>query len=923
MKKTVFLLVALAYGLSLYAQGGSGDPEQYGSQYNKLYKSYAKDPENVASMLALAEFYADTLNPMCNFASAMNYICAAEEQYIKIVEDRDKYKEVSRLIKSKITVVLVRQTRQRITLMARDYLNEASDLTNQALDNYTQAFKNDQATIRIIERRRLELRYQQAKYANTLSSYKQFISLYPSTYESEEAAQQMGILATQRISEARSETEVDSLLDGFLDIAQVQNAATRRKSAIAFASLSKNPTPQAYRNFIARYPGSNEYSQVLDMMDNVLKEEFNQLETPRQYADFALQNPDNALADRAIEKLRLCITKERDREALAIYMKEFPLDIKYNDIYLEYFKWHTEEGNKSPLDLFAVSNPDFPFPMALHDALEAAERFDSININMPFEERDFNKWASKVYHLTGKKESYVALQRTLQGLIAAKDWKKALARIDFFSLSFEDYCINEVAELRGILGNNIDNHVTLTPVVRPTYDMIHPVIHPDGKQMYYNRVTDGVASIYRAELTTGKKGKVWRGTGEIVFTDCPNKNLHVFSLFDNGNKMLIGFNGDILIAEQGEDGWHIIEHPSSPVNTEHYEYDAYMLPDGSGMLLASDRPGGQNLQPSHTFFHGDTALASDIYFIPYTKEGWGKAINLGININSPYMECSPVISDDLKTLYFITDGHGGLGYGDVYYSTRDNDWKHWSKPTNYGREVNTGFNELSVTIGPNRKSLTLCSNSNGRYGAYSIDAIHTRNSDFATVTISASQVGIIIDVVDLTTRQNITARQPISRGSSWQSDFYADKHYLLFSSCDGLFLPAIEFMPSNNKRLEPKAYDETTLLHLSETGKQLPLPGIQFEDNRAILLSFSTLELEHLAQFLKSHPRLSVEIMSHVTGADDTFCYNLSLSRAEEVKKIIASYGIDTDRIILSPFGNSQVKRKQSVQGISIIVRQQ
>ena len=82
------------------AQETSGNDEAYYSkQYTQLYKQYVKEPENVAYNLALAEFYCDTLNPLRNYATAMKHITFAEKRYIAIVEDRDKYREVSKLIK--------------------------------------------------------------------------------------------------------------------------------------------------------------------------------------------------------------------------------------------------------------------------------------------------------------------------------------------------------------------------------------------------------------------------------------------------------------------------------------------------------------------------------------------------------------------------------------------------------------------------------------------------------------------------------------------------------------------------------------------------------------------------------------------------------------------------------------------------------
>lgn len=924
MKKNLFLFCALFAVVIASAQDEPDkDYNYYQNSYAKLYKAYAKQPENVANNLALAEFFSDTLNPMRNYASAMRYISAAEKRYIEIVEDRDSYKEVSKLIKKKITIVLVRQKKQDIIRLAYDLLNSDTELTEGSLDNYAEAFKNQNAIMRIIDDRRINIKFQQAKEKNTLDAYKLFYDKYPATSDGETAASLMGQLATNAISKAQSEQQVDSILAPYISVPTVQRASLKRKSAIAYAILEKEPSRTAYKAFLSKYPGSDEYSLVLDKMDQLLQDDFNQLATPQQYADFAIENPENPLAEKAIENIKKMIAEEHDIKATKIYMETFPLDVSYNEIYLEYYKWHTEEGNKAPIEVFYENHPDFPYPMAIEDALYKADKIDSININMPFREQEFKEWASKVYHLTGKKVSFVALQRTLQQFIANKQWNKIPERIDFFSLSFEDNCIDEVAELRSIVEAPDNSKIVFTPVVRPAYDMIHPVMHPNGKQIFFNRtVKGGIMEIHSAQLTNGKKGQLWRSSGPVIFTNIENNGLYIYSLYNGGNNMLLGYGGDIMYATLDENGWTVIETLPEPVNTPYYDYDAFMLPDGSGILLASDRPDGHNLQPSRSYFHGDTALASDIYFIPRNDNGtWGEAVNLGINVNSPYMECSPVLSDDMKTLYFITDGRGGLGYGDIYYTTRDNtnDWRHWATPTNYGKEANSGFNEYSVTDAGDNKNLIVCSNAHGRYGCYSTTALHTVNRNLRNVTVTAKHVGMTVSVVDIETQSFVNTDQPIERESQWNNTFYANKQYLLLAACNGLFIPGLLFSPAVNSHVTPTVYEEYDLLDLTLAGSDgVPLPAIMFENDRSQLCSFSQVELNHLADFLLRNNDLSIEVTVNVKGDDDTFCFNMSQARGQEIKKALINRGVEADRIAFSGFGNSKTKRNTSIAQVSV-----
>lgn len=909
MNKIIACFAVLLFATSLSAQ--VHDESYYSNQYNKIYKAYVRQPDDVANLLTMASFYADTVNPMKDYPMAMRFATEAESLYVSILEDRDRYREAKKLIKKNITVTLVRQTKRDVIVRARRELASDEPISDAVLDKYAEAFSDDPNTLRYVESKRLQSRFQQARTTNTLAAYRSFVESYGNTDEGEIAANEMSELAYSIVENAKSETEVDRRLEGFLDMEPVRRAASRKKSAIAYNALMENPSPKACREYLKKYPGSDGYSAVLAMMDDELNQEFEDMHTARQFADFAIENSDNPLADEAMSRLKSLITDKRDMEALRIYLAEFPLDVSYNEIYLEVFNWHTEEGNLAPVKMFAERFPDFPYKMALQDALNNARRFDSIEIPRTFVEKDFSKWASKIYHLTGKKESFVALQRTISEQIASGQWKKALQRIDYFNLSFEDNCVDEVAELRDILETPVDHRLASTPIVRPAYNLTHPVMHPDGKQLFFCRTIDEQPHIQIAVAKPSKKGSVWRSQGDVVFTNIVNSDIEIYSFFDNGNKMLLGSNGEIMVAELLDDGtWIVSETLPQPVNDPTaFDFDAYMMPDGSGILFASDRKGGHNLQPSYAFFHGDNALASDIYFAPYSNGQWGKPINLGIGINSPYMECSPVISDDLKTIYFITDGRG-LGFGDIYFASRDNvdDWTTWTKPVNYGKGVNSGRNEKSISMSGTTGSLLYCSDADGHYGCYSVPLYHTVNADFTHVEVSSTTVGFTADIVELASHKSIGNPIPIKQGSSWSGMLRSNKTYVLYAHQNGVYIPAMVFTPSQNDKPEPQIFTASSLLNLADDEQLLILNGIIFQEGKSTLENCSAKEIDHLADFLNRNMQVGVEFTCHVDGDDDAECYKLSQERANRIKQELVSRGIHTDRIATSPYGNSQTK---------------
>ncbi len=87
----------------------------------------------------------------------------------------------------------------------------------------------------------------------------------------------------------------------------------------------------------------------------------------------------------------------------------------------------------------------------------------------------------------------------------------------------------------------------------------------------------------------------------------------------------------------------------------------------------------------------DSRGEEDIYFSTKSANGvWSVPRSLGPTINTNGYEISPFLSLDKKRLYFSSNGHGGEGSADIFYSERLYDsWETWSAPVNLGKEVNS------------------------------------------------------------------------------------------------------------------------------------------------------------------------------------------------------------------------------------------
>ncbi|MBN1337917.1 MAG: OmpA family protein [Bacteroidales bacterium] len=91
---------------------------------------------------------------------------------------------------------------------------------------------------------------------------------------------------------------------------------------------------------------------------------------------------------------------------------------------------------------------------------------------------------------------------------------------------------------------------------------------------------------------------------------------------------------------------------------------------------------------------------ADIYYVRLDEKGkWSDVRNIGAGINTPFDEESVFITSDGKTLYFSSKGHTSMGGFDIF-KTELVDGK-WTNPVNLGYPINTPDDDVFFTIAEN------------------------------------------------------------------------------------------------------------------------------------------------------------------------------------------------------------------------------
>jgi outer membrane protein OmpA-like peptidoglycan-associated protein len=101
-----------------------------------------------------------------------------------------------------------------------------------------------------------------------------------------------------------------------------------------------------------------------------------------------------------------------------------------------------------------------------------------------------------------------------------------------------------------------------------------------------------------------------------------------------------------------------------------------------------------------------------------------------------------------------------------------------------------------------------------------------------------------------------------------------------------------------------KKFMDTTTISKTEA---IELPNVQFYTNSAKLLPYSINSIQQLAEYMNAHPNIHATIVGHTDNVGETQAnLDLSQSRAETVKQVLLSFGVDGSRVEAVGKGESQ-----------------
>jgi hypothetical protein len=210
---------------------------------------------------------------------------------------------------------------------------------------------------------------------------------------------------------------------------------------------------------------------------------------------------------------------------------------------------------------------------------------------------------------------------------------------------------------------------------------LNGVLSPDGRELVFTRLVDGVDTMHRARLLDG----AWTAPEPWVPYAGGQRAMAVDMSFSPDGKRLY-FLGtdpddpgavdplDLWFVERTEEGWSSAARLPEPLSTEADEIYPCVVGDGS-LYFTSNRAGGFG--------------KSDVWRAQRLPDGrFAAPVNVGAEINTEHSEGDTWVSPDERTLVVASSRPGGFGQGDLYVSFRD-ERGAWSTPVNLGPTINT------------------------------------------------------------------------------------------------------------------------------------------------------------------------------------------------------------------------------------------
>lgn len=441
-----------------------------------------------------------------------------------------------------------------------------------------------------------------------------------------------------------------------------------------------------------------------------------------------------------------------------------------------------------------------------------------------------------------------------------------------------------------------------------------PSLTVDGKFLVYTAIINGQEDFYFSEKMDGE----WQPGKALENINTP-ENEGAQNISADGKRLVFTACGrqdglgscDIYFSVNQDGKWSKPRNLGPPVNSKDWESQPSLSADGNELYFASRRAG--------------TIGGSDIWVSRRQPDGnWGKPQNLGNVINTSEDDQAPFLHADGQTLYFMSQGHPGMGAFDLFFARRQSDGT-WGKPQNLGYPINTKANEGALVVSLDGSTAYFASDepSNNKdpffvrknSDIFSFNLYETARPQLITyvkakVFDANTQEPLVakVEFSDLKTDRIVASAQTDAEGA-FLVCLPLGKNYALNVAKEKYLFYSENFDLSEQKSMGEPFLLEIPLSPMTADTKSKPvvMRNVFFEIGSAALRPESKAELNRLKKLMDENANLKFRINGHTdnVGADKE---NLLLSekRAKAVYDFLIQQGITATRLSYKGFGETQ-----------------
>jgi outer membrane protein OmpA-like peptidoglycan-associated protein len=366
---------------------------------------------------------------------------------------------------------------------------------------------------------------------------------------------------------------------------------------------------------------------------------------------------------------------------------------------------------------------------------------------------------------------------------------------------------------------------------------------------------------------------------------------------------------DLYYSEMINGEMSPVQNLGAPINSGLLETQPSLSADGKTLYFVRAARG----------WKGD----SDIWVSHRLDDGtWGEPQNLGETINSKKQEQCPFIHPDGQTLYFMSEGHPGLGDFDLFFS-RLNREGDWGEPENIGYPINSKKKDGPLSVSLDGKTAFIASDKEGGYGGMDIysfplyEAARPQPVTYVKAIVSDAvdrkKLSAHVEFVDLETG-NVFISSVTDADGEFLITLPTGKDYALNVSKEKYLFYSENFALKNKAtvddpfelKIELNPVPENIITGAGDLSKPIILKNVFFETGSAALKKESLSELNRLKKLLEDNPAIHIQVNGHTDniGSDDDNM-KLSESRAKAVYDYLLNNQITADRLKYKGFGET------------------